>query len=141
MISVDGSLFIQIINFLLLVWLLNIIAYKPIRKILIQRKEKMTGLEQDVERSSSEAKAKDDAFGVGIKDAREKGLKEKQALIEVASEEEKALLGKINEKAQADLAQIRTTIKKDTESVRESLRKEIGVYAEEISQKILGRAV
>ncbi len=141
MISVDGSLFIQIINFLLLIWLLNIIAYKPIRKILIQRKEKMTGLEQDVERSSSEAKSKDDAFGVGIKDAREKGLKEKQTLIEVASEEEKALLGKINEKAQADLSQIRKTIKKDTESVRESLRKEIGVYAEQISQKILGRAV
>jgi F-type H+-transporting ATPase subunit b len=141
MISVDYSVFLQIINFLLLIWLLNTIVYKPIRKILIQRKEKISGLELDIEKSSSDAKMKDDQFGAGIREAREKGLQEKQALIQVASEEEKAMIGKINQKAQQDLAQIKEKVKKDAESVRAALQKEVGVYAESICQKILGRAV
>jgi len=47
----DASVFIQIINFLFLIWVLNLIIYKPIRNILIQRKEKFSGLEADIERS------------------------------------------------------------------------------------------
>ena len=37
MINIDGSLFIQIANFLVLIWILNIVVYRPIRKILIER--------------------------------------------------------------------------------------------------------
>ena len=36
----DASVIIQIINFLFLIWVLNLIIFKPIRNILIQRKEK-----------------------------------------------------------------------------------------------------
>ncbi len=45
----DGSLFVQIANFLIIIWALNVILYKPIRKILIQRKEKIVSLEQNIE--------------------------------------------------------------------------------------------
>ena len=34
----DASVIIQIINFLFLIWVLNLIIYKPIRNIFIQRK-------------------------------------------------------------------------------------------------------
>ena len=41
----DWTVFIQLINFLLILWILNRILYRPIRNILRQRKEKMDGLE------------------------------------------------------------------------------------------------
>jgi F-type H+-transporting ATPase subunit b len=47
MVSVDGSIVVQIVNFLVLIWILNMVLYKPIRKILLDRKEKMTGLQSD----------------------------------------------------------------------------------------------
>jgi len=141
MINVDGSVFIQIVNFIFLIWVLNIILYKPIRNVLAQRKEKITGLEQSIETFNYDSKEKEEAFDAGIKEARAKGLKEKEALVEEASQEEKSIVEKINEKAQADLAQIRSKIAKDTESVRTSLQEEIDSFADAIVKKILGRAV
>ena len=84
---------------------------------------------------------KDDAFAAGIKEARAKGLKEKAALLQQATDEEKSIIAEINRKAQAELTQIREQIKKDTEVARVSLLSEIDDFANQISQKILGRAV
>ncbi len=141
MISIDGSLFIQIVNFIILIFVLNIVLYKPIRNVLLERNKKVVGLGESIETFNKDAKEKDDAFASGIRDARVKGLKEKEALLEVASEEEKKIIAKINEKAQADLAQVRSEIAKDAEEVRAKLQKEVDVFADAIGQKILGRAV
>jgi F-type H+-transporting ATPase subunit b len=120
---------------------LNIVLFKPIRNILIQRKEKVTSLEQNVETSDREAKEKNEAFDVGIRDARAKGLSEKNVLLNEAADEEKEIVDKINQKAQADLAEVREKIAKDAEAVRASLQKEIDTFASAIGEKILGRAV
>jgi len=140
MISLDGSLIIQIINFLFLIWALNVVLYKPIRKILIQRKEKITGLEQNIDASNIDIKEKDDAFISGLKEARAKGMGEKDALLQVATDEEKTIIEKINQKAQADLAEVREKVAKDAEGVRVSLQEELDDIAIAISHKILGRA-
>ena len=137
----DISLFIQIANFLIIIWILNIILYKPIRKMLIQRKEKVSGLEENIETLSNEAKDKDDAFAAGIKEAKANGLNEKEALLQEAVDEEREIIEKINQKAQADLAEVRDKIAKDAESVRASLQQEIDTFADAIGEKILGRAV
>jgi len=137
----DGSIIIQIVNFLFAIWVLNVLLYKPIRKILTQRKEKVNGLELAIETSNNDDREKDDAFAAGIKEARTKGVKEKDASLQQAADEEKSILDDINRKAQAELTQIRDQIKKDAETARESLRAQIGDFANQISQKILGRAV
>lgn len=136
----DASVFIQIINFLFLIWVLNLIVYKPIRNILAQRKEKFSGLETDIETAESKAAAQDEAFASGIKDARARGLKQKEALLQAASDEEKELIGKINEKSQAELAKVREQIAREADGARVALMKEVGDFAGTISEKILGRA-
>ncbi len=141
MISVDGSLLIQIANFLLLIWVLNIVCYRPIRNVLIKRKEKMDGLEVAINDTSKKATSKEQEFAEGIRQARSEGMKEKDALIQEASLEEKRITEEINKKAQANLGKIREKISKDAEDVRTSLLKEIDTYATAIGQKILGRAI
>ncbi|MEA3415936.1 MAG: ATPase [Thermodesulfobacteriota bacterium] len=140
MVSIDGSLFIQIVNFIFLIFVLNLIVYKPIRKVLIQRGEKITGLEQRIDMVGKDIKEKDGAFNLGIKEAKAKGLAEKGVLLQQAADEESEVIEKINKKAQADLAEIRTKIAKDVESVSESLLQELDSFANAIGQKILGRA-
>jgi len=137
----DISLFVQIANFLIIIWILNTILYRPIRNILIQRKEKITNLEQNIEKLDEDATEKDEAFLLGIKDARSRGLSEKDVLLKEGAEEEKKIIAQINKKAQANLAEVREKIAKDAESVRASLYKEIDTFANAISEKILGRAV
>ena len=137
----DGSLLIQIVNFIFLIFILNIILYKPIRNVLIQRKEKITGLEEGIEAFDRDAIEKEDAFASGIKAARADGLKEKEALLTAAAEEESKIIEKINKKAQAGLAEVKEKITKDAEDVKASLLQEIDGFANAIGEKILGRAV
>ena len=137
----DSSVFIQIANFLFLLWVLNLILYKPIRNVLIQRKEKVTGLEQSIGAAQRDVTEKEDAFAAGIREARAKGLEQKEQLLGEAAEEEKQILARINEKAQADMAKVRDQISTEADSVRQSLMKEIDSFAEIIGQKILGRAL
>jgi len=137
----DSSVIIQVVNFIFLIWVLNIILYKPIRKIVAERKNKVEGLESRINSLNQDALEKDQAYGSGIKDARTKGLAEKEAMIQSAEEEEKRVVREITEKAQADLTEIRKKIIADTEKVKAILQKEVDTFAAEIGQKILGRAV
>ena len=137
----DWTVLIQMANFLFLIWVLNIILYKPIRKVLLQRKEKITGLEESIEAFQKDVQDKEEAYASGIREARFKGLQEKDQLLNLASEEEKKIIGQINDKAQAELAKVREDIAKDAEAVRQSLLSEVDEFAKAIGQKILGRAV
>jgi len=141
MINIDSSVFIQIINFLFLIWALNTVLYKPIRNILRKRKEKIDGLQQNIEAFEKDARDKDAAFYSGIKEARTTGLKEKEALLAKAADTEKEIMGRINQKAREELTTLREKITQDAQAVRSSLEKEVGQYAEAIAQKVLGRAV
>jgi F-type H+-transporting ATPase subunit b len=141
MVSLNGTLFIQIINFLFLIWALNTVLYKPIRRILSQRNEKITGLENGIDQSDQKATEKDLALKSGIRQARENGLKEKEIFENEARSEEMKIIEKINEKARGDLAQIREKIVQEAEEARLTLLKEVDGFAEEISRRILGRAV
>lgn len=141
MIKVDISILMQIVNFLFLIWAMNIVLYRPIRKILIERKEKINGLEQNIDKLNKSVQEKEDSYALGMKDARSKGQKGKEALLAAAQNEEKQLIEKINKKAQEDLAQMRGKITEDTESVRNSLLNEVDTFADAICQKILGRVI
>jgi len=141
MVSIDISVFMQIANFLCLIWVLNIVLYRPIRNMLLERKGKISGLEEDVKSFSDSAKEKDSAFYDGLKSARVEGLNKKETLIQEAEEEEKKVVARINEKAQADLADVRSKIAKDAEAVKEQLLKQVDTFANEIGKKILGRTV
>lgn len=141
MVSVDWSIALQIVNFLVLIFLMNMVLYKPIRKILRERKEKISGLEQSIESLDGNAQEQDKAYGSGIKAARAKGQKEKEALMQTATDEEREIIDKINAKAQAELAEIKAKITEDTEAVRTALKDEVDNFADAITQKILGRAV
>ena len=137
----DISLLFQIANFLFILWALNTVLYKPIRKIIQQRKEKVDSFESSIEAFNQDIQEKDEAFVSGQRAARAKGVKEKEALLLEAAEEEKKIIEAVNSKAQQELAEIREKIAQDINSVRGSLQEKVDEFASDIGKKILGRAV
>jgi F-type H+-transporting ATPase subunit b len=127
------------VNFLLLIWILNMVLYKPIRKILLERKEKVDGMQEAIDGSAEQVKSKEDAYAEGIRQARAAGQKEKEALLQAAAEEEKAIIGKINESAQADLKEVKAKIAQEVGTVKAALEEEVDAFADAIGKKILGR--
>ena len=136
----DISMVYQMINFLVLLFVLNLVLYKPIRNVLLERKAKIEGMQEGAQKASKDLVAGEDAYKDGLKQARSKGLKEKETFIEAASQEEKEIIDKINKKAQANLVEIKKQVADETEQARKTLETEVEAYAKAIGEKILGRA-
>ncbi|KPK15682.1 MAG: hypothetical protein AMK69_27080 [Nitrospira bacterium SG8_3] len=141
MISVSPFLFVQMANFILLIFILNAILYKPVRNILIERRKKIQGAQEAIEGAKQSADEAGQAFKTKMGDAKMKGHQEKEALKQAGQEEEKRLLDEINQKAQAELETVLAQIAKDAESARGKLKGEIEGFSAAIAEKILGRAV
>jgi F-type H+-transporting ATPase subunit b len=141
MVSVDGSVFIQIINFLLLIWLLNMVLYKPIRNILKERKQNIQNLESTVQKCNADAEASEASYKKGLDEARQKGLEQKNALIKEAETHERSLISELNQKAMKEMEQIKQRIQNDVGKAKMKLAEEIEPFAQAIGQKILGRVL
>ncbi len=137
----DWTVFLQAANFILLVFLLNIVLYRPIRNIIRQRKTKIDGLEQDIQSSSNDLAEKEATYAAGIRDARKKGLLEKETLVQAAADEEKKILDKINADALEELNAVKAKVAQEAETAKAALLKEVDTFANDIGKKILGRAV
>ncbi len=139
MIDLNWTVVVQIANFLVLMYVLNIVCYKPIRGMLNQRKAKVDGLAGSVNATNHQIEEKDRAFQDGVKAARIKGHKEKEFRLQAALEKEQAIVAEINAKAQKEMEIVKTRIAKDTDAVRTALEKEVNSFANAIAEKILGR--
>jgi F0F1-type ATP synthase membrane subunit b/b' len=98
-------------------------------------------MESAIDNSDRSVQEKNSAFEKAVRDARAKGLKEKETLVKQAEEEERRQIESINSKALAEMEEIRRQIGADAERARQALQPQVAVFAKEITQKILGRAV
>ncbi len=137
----DKSLIWQIINFLVLILILNLVVYRPIRNIIARRKERMDALDSNINKFQKDAADKENYLEEEIKTAKANGLKEKNALIEEANTQEKEIIEEINRKTQKTIADNKAQIAEDAKKVAEELQQEVEAFAVDISEKVLGRKV
>lgn len=141
MLDIDISLLIQLVNFFVLLFVLNAILYRPLRKIMADRREKVAGLEREIEGLTKNANQKLEDFKAKLKEANLRGNKEREALRNEGLTEEKNVTLKARGVADAYKQQTMSEIEQDVAKVREALGKQISAFGSEIAGKILGRAI
>lgn len=141
MLNIDYSLFIQIANFLFLLILLNIILYRPIRRILIRRKNEMSSMEEIAQALRSKADKYSEEFEENLSDMKKKGLKEKGDLKNQGIEEEKEMLRNTYSSVEEKIHKTRIDIQDRVSQVRQSLQTELETFSHELAEKILGRDI
>ncbi len=135
------TVFFQVANFLLLLFLLNIIIYRPIRKILGRRGDEVVSYQEMVEdfqgRFQKDAKTLED----NVAGARREGFKEKEDLKTAGLEEEKSMLREAISSAEEKIRKAKGEIDRNTVQARQSLQEEVRVFSQELAEKILGRSI
>ena len=58
MVSIDYTVFLQIINFLLLIFILNLLLYKPIMGILEKRQKQFDDSQEEIRRLNQDVEKK-----------------------------------------------------------------------------------
>ncbi|MGA7827118.1 MAG: hypothetical protein WCA04_05635 [Geobacteraceae bacterium] len=141
MITLDIVLLIQAVNFLVLLFLLNILLYKPIRKILKDRAEEVSASKiktLSVDREVSEKMAQYEQKLQAVKAA---ASEERQKMLRAAREEESGLIEAARGEAADGLATIRASIAKDVAEAESYLKDQAEALSRQIVEKVLGRSL
>lgn len=141
MLQINASLFIQIFNFLFLLFLLNILLYKPIRQILNQRRQETSSLEraiQDYQNRVGDHRRTIEESAVVV---RKEGYEGKERLKDAALEEEKGIIEEANARSEEKIGEAKRQIEDKMIEVRRVLEGELGAFTTELAQKVLGRGI
>ncbi len=141
MITTDITLFIQIVNMIVLMFLLNGVLYKPIRKILKERSGKLQGMQEEISKFEKNAKLRQEEVDAKMAQASGKAkaaLDSARAEAQAAGDEKLAAIKAEAEAAKdSKLAELAAQI----DSARASLQADMTGFANDMAGKILGRSL
>ncbi len=139
MIDIDWTLYAQIINFLLLVFLLNVVLFRPIRKALKDRQAKLLAQETEINALTDKGRSLEDEIKEELAAARRAGAGAREALKQEGAQAEATLLEEVKRQVELEWATVEKKIKADMAKARKSLQTQAQSFAQLLATKILGR--
>ena len=139
MIDIDWTLYAQIINFLLLVFLLNVVLFRPIRKALKDRQARLLAQETEINVLTDKGRSLEDEIKEELAAARRAGAGARETLKQEGAQAEATLLEEVKRQAELEWATVEKKIKADMAKARKSLQTQTQSFAQLLATKILGR--
>jgi F-type H+-transporting ATPase subunit b len=141
MITVDITMPIHILNILFLIVVLNAVLYRPVRRILAERKQKIADLNNEVETFNKNAKLRAEEFDQKFRDTRRKAKAEFDAARNEAQTAGADTVQRIRSEADKAKAAQMSTIAAEIKAADQALKGQVEVFATEMAGKVLGRAL
>ena len=141
MLNIDGTLFIQIVNFILLLLVLNLILFRPIRKVLARREDEMNSRQTTIDEFQEQAEKNEKDIEEGVVEARKEGYAEKEALKTQGLEGERDILQEAGGGVEQKLNVAKQEIESKIAVARKTLEDQVAGFSDELAQKILGRSI
>jgi F-type H+-transporting ATPase subunit b len=140
-IDLNLAFFVQVVNFGILVLVLNIFLYKPIRKVLADRRQVIDGAREKAAAVDLEVQEKMAQYEARLRDAKAEAAERRAESLKQAQAEETSLLEKARTEATASLGSIRDRVAKEAADARVLLKQQAELLSVDISEKILGRSL
>lgn len=137
MIELNITFFIQMVNFLILLAILNLVIYRPIRGIIKQRAERMASDLTAIEDFAERAEKKISDYQAALNQARQEGVTLRNKIREEALAEEKNIVGEASRQANEQYEAAKKEIEGQSAQVREVLSQQVKDFAKLVADKIL----
>ncbi len=141
MIELNLAFVVQAINFGILVLVLNIFLYKPIRKILADRRQVIDSAREKAASVDLEVQEKMARYEARLHGAKTEAAGRRAEALKEAQAEETALLEKARKEAAGSLDAIRAKVAKEAADARVLLKQQAEALSGDICEKILGRSL
>ncbi len=129
--------FVLMLNFLLLIWILNLILFRPFVKVFRERRERANG---DLEAAKELGARREEELAAMRKEfelARTKGKELFEGLRAEGLEKQKQVLAQAHENALKRTERIKGELSAETERARQSLRAEAEKFSDGIVEKLV----
>jgi F-type H+-transporting ATPase subunit b len=140
-IKVDWTIWLQFVNFFVLMAVLNFLLYRPLRDILNRRRETIDGSYAKAKELEAQINEKMERYQEQLQTAKLKGNEERAELRKAASGEEAEILGKAHSRAAEQLQEIKKKVAGEADAAAKMLKKETVALATQIASKVLGRTL
>ncbi len=141
MVEINGTFFIQLANFLLMIFFLNHFLFKPILAMVERRNEKMSSLESDAARY----KDKGELVMKDYEDKLAEMRKEASGMLAAARKgglaEQEKIVGQARREFTLQIENAKNEIGRESKKTSESLKKQVEEISSDIAKTLLGREV
>jgi F-type H+-transporting ATPase subunit b len=137
----NGTFFVELIAFAIIVFVLGKYVIPPINKAMTARQDAIRKQFSDLDQAKADANAAEEEFRAQIAEARHEAAR----IREEAREQGAAIIAEMREQAQAEANRIvehaHTQIEADRQQAVTSLRAEVGTLATDLAGRIVGEAL
>jgi len=141
MVDIDYTLFIQLVLFLLLIWILNQVLYKPLLRIMDRRKEILDKAQEEVKTVQETIDRRVAEYEEKIRAAKMEAMGQKGDLAKEGTQAAKVITDKAKTEIAGMMGEFQAKLEKELASARELLRNQSLRISSEIAEKVLGRSV
>lgn len=141
MINPDITLIIQMVNFLILLFVLNLILFRPIRNIIKKRNQIIQNFNSEITSLTDEAQDSMERFEQKVVEAKKEGMSRVQDMKGEGEQAEAELIAAINEEVQAKIQEARQKVASDIEEARTQLQAQVQAFSVAVTEKVLGRSI
>jgi F-type H+-transporting ATPase subunit b len=141
MININFSLLVQLINFIVLLIALNLILFKPVRQIMHEREQGISSSLGDARAAQERTQSLLDQYNASLADAKQKAATTYNTIYQQGLDAQRDMISVERSKAGEILDKTRTEIATAANTARTDLKKEAERLSQEITAKLLGRAV
>jgi F0F1-type ATP synthase membrane subunit b/b' len=139
MISINATLVLQVIHFLILTFILNRIMIRPIMKLIQDRKEYMSKTRWSIEELALESRRLAETYQKQELDAKKRAVSKGNELRNVGLQEVQQISQDCQQKANEMKAKAEEAAREEEQRVSSRLDAEAAILADEITEQVMGR--
>ena len=141
MVSLDYTILIQMINFLLLIFILNVLLYKPILGILDKRKKQFQDTDDEIKHLNQTVEERMAAYEQKVRLAKLDALNVKTDILKEGSDQAKGIIDAARGEIPAIMGQFHEKMNKEVTEAKRVLADQSRKISVEIAEKLLGRSI
>lgn len=141
MVSLDYSLGIQIVNFVLLIFILNRLLYKPLLGMIDKRKQTLADSETEIRRLRETVEHQMAAYEEKLHLAKAAAVEEKNEIIRRGAEEARAITDAVRAEIPELMEQFHARMGQEIDAAKKILTGQSQKLSIEIAEKVLGRSL
>lgn len=141
MVSLDYTILVQMVNFIILIFILNALLYKPILGIIGKRKQEMDESDSEIKRMNQTVEQKMAEYEEKVRLAKVDAMEQKNAIVKQGSDVAKGIIDAVRGEIPAMMEQFHAKMEKEVEEARAILHSQSQKISLDIAEKVLGRSI
>jgi len=141
MVTLDYTILVQMANFILLIFILNVLLYKPILSIIGKRKSQMEESDSEVKRLSQTVEQKLAEYENKVRLAKLEAMEQRNAIVKEGTDRAKGIVDAVRNEIPAMMEQFNAKMGKEVDAARAILRSQSQKISLDIAEKVLGRSI